>query len=328
MDKIEISIVIPTFNRANSLKETLESLFVQTCPANKYEIIVCDDENSSDNTEEIVKELMSKTQHNLKYIKVKSEIKGPATARNAGIKNSLGKIIGFTDDDCIVSEKWIETAIKCFEKNKEICGVYGTVTTVGNCKNKKYTIPRRVDVESNDGSYVTPNVFYKKSVLLNVGLFDTDMRYLEDIELGWRVKKKGPIIFEPSLHVNHKMLCASIKTYLGRLKTTEYQVLMYSKHKENMKKDSLILGHFYKVNPIYVISAFLCFASLLLESNLLILFLTTTLITYLWAHVFTDTDFKKYPIRLILFPWYTVRDLIRLSYSVKASIKYRCLVLI
>ena len=222
MHGIEVSIVIPTYNRAASLKETVESLFAQTYPANKYEIIVCDDENSSDNTEEIVKELMNKTQHNLKYIKVKSEIKGPATARNAGINNSLGEIIGFTDDDCIVSKNWIETAVKCFKKHKEICGVYGTVTTVGDCKNKKFTIPRRVDVLSDDGSYVTPNVFYKKNVLLEVGLFDTDMRYLEDIELGWRVKKKGPIIFEPSLHVNHKILCASIKTYLRRLKNTEY----------------------------------------------------------------------------------------------------------
>jgi glycosyltransferase involved in cell wall biosynthesis len=107
--------VIPTHNRSSSLKETLESLFAQTYPANKYEILVCDD-NSSDNTEEVVKEIMQNTQYNLKYIKVKSKIKGPGKVRNAGINQSSGNIIGFTDDDCIVSKKWIETAVECFKK--------------------------------------------------------------------------------------------------------------------------------------------------------------------------------------------------------------------
>lgn len=327
MKDAEVSIVIPTYNREASLKETLESLFAQTYPANKYEILVCDD-NSSDNTEETVKELMHKTQHNLRYIKVKSEIKGPGKVRNAGIKESSCGIIGFTDDDCIVSKNWIETAVDCFKKNKEICGVYGTVTTVGNCKNKKFTIPRGIEVSRDDGSYVTPNVFYKKQVLLDVGLFDTDMRYMQDIELGWRVKKRGPIIFEPSLHVDHKVLCASIKTYLRRLKVTEYRVLMFHKHPDQMKEERLILGHFYRKNPIYVVSVFLCFVSFFLNSKLFMLFLLITLGTYLWVHVFIDAHLEKYPMRLALIPLNTIRDIIRFSYSLKASLKYKCLVLL
>jgi glycosyltransferase involved in cell wall biosynthesis len=326
MRDIEISIVIPTFNRSSSLKETLESLFAQTYPANKFEILVCDD-NSSDNTEEVVKELMQNTQHNLKYIKVKSKIKGPGKVRNAGINQSSGKIIGFTDDDCIVSKKWIETAVECFINNNEICGVCGTVTTIGDCKNKRFTIPRRVDILSDSGSYVTSTVFYKKDVLLEVGSFDTDMRYWEDIELGWRVKKKGPILFEPSLHVNHKVHCASISSYFRRFKHIEYWVLMYSKHPEQIKEDKLILGHFYNKGPIYLISALLCLISFILASKLFILFFIMTIGTYLWAHVFVDSNFKKYPNRLISFPRYSIADIIKLTYSLKASMKYKFLVL-
>ncbi|WP_187151783.1 glycosyltransferase [Methanosarcina siciliae] len=326
MQDIEVSIVIPTKNRVNSLKKTLESLFVQTYPANKYEIIVCDD-NSSDNTEETVKELMRKTQHNLRYTKVISKIEGPAKVRNAGINQSSGKIIGFTDDDCIVSKDWIEIAVECFKKHKEACGVYGTVTTVGDCKNKKFSISRRVDVSKDNGSYVTPNVFYKKQVLLDVGLFDTDMRYMQDIELGWRIRKKGPIIFEQSLRVNHRILCASVKTYLKRLKRTEYWVLMYSKHPEHLKEDNLILGHLYNKSPIYVISIFFTFGLLLLRSKLIMLFIIATIGAYLWAHVFVDGSYKKYPTRLAMFPRYSVTDIIRFAYSLKASIKYGCLVL-
>jgi len=326
MQDIKVSIVIPTKNRANSLKETLESLFVQTYPANKYEIIVCDD-NSSDNTEEIVKELMYGTQHNLKYIKVKSKIEGPAKVRNAGINQSLGEIIGFTDDDCIVSKDWIEVAVECFKKHNEACGAYGTVITVGDCKNKKFAISRRVDVPSDNGSYVTPNIFYKKQALLDVGLFDTDMRYMQDIELGWRIKKKGPVIFEQSLRVNHKILCASVKTYLRRLKRTEYWVLMYSKHPEHMREDNLILGHLYNKSPIYVLSIIFTSSLLIIGSKLLILFIIVTIVAYLWAHVFVDTNYKKYPVRILMFPRYTVTDFIRFIYSLKASIRYKCVVL-
>lgn len=326
MQNIEVSIVIPTYNRANSLKETLESLFLQNFPANKYEILICDD-NSSDNTEEVVKELMRNKQHNLRYIKVKSSIKGPGKVRNAGINQSLGKIIGFTDDDCIVSRNWIETAIECFKKHEEICGVCGTVTTIGDCKSRKFTIPRRVDVLSDNGSYVTSNVFYRKYALLEAGLFDTDMQYWEDIELGWRVKKIGPILFEPSLHVNHKIHCSSVKAYLRRLKHTEFWVLMYSKHQERMKEDGLILGHFYNKSPFYIISAFLCFVSFLLEPKLFVIFSMITIGAYLWAHVFVDSNFKKYPNRLVKFPRLSITDLIRFTYSLKASIKYKCLVL-
>lgn len=326
MQNIKVSIVIPTYNRANSLKETIESLFAQTYPSNLFEIIVCDD-NSNDNTEEIVKKLMNETQHNLKYIKVKSQIKGPGKVRNAGISQSLGEIIGFTDDDCIVSKDWIEIAVRCFELNKEICGVSGSVTTIGDCKNKKFTIPRRVDILSDTGSYVTSTVFYRKDVLLEVGSFDTDMRYWEDIELGWRIKKKGPILFEPSLHVNHKVHCASIISYFRRFKHIEYWVLMYSKHQERIKEDKLILGHFYNRSPIYLISAFLCFISFFLVPKLFILFFITTVGIYLWSHVFVDSNFKKYPKRLILFPRYSIVDLIRLTYSLKASFKYKILIL-
>jgi len=55
---VKVSIVIPTFNRKESLKKTLESLFNQTYPKDKYEIIVCDDNKSTDGTEGMVKELM------------------------------------------------------------------------------------------------------------------------------------------------------------------------------------------------------------------------------------------------------------------------------
>ena len=95
-----------------------------------------------------------------------------------------------------------------------------------------------------------------------------------------------------------------------------------------MKEEKLILGHFYNKSPIYVISViFMLWLLFFLESKLFTLFFIITVGTYLWAHVFVDTNVKKYPSRIILFPRYSITDFIRFAYSLKGSIKYKCLVL-
>ncbi len=323
---IEVSIVIPTRNRCKSLKETLESLFNQTYSYEKYEIIVCND-NSSDDTEKIVKELIDKNIHNLRYFKIESNIEGPAKVRNFGIINAKAPIIGFTDDDCILPSNWIELAMLRFKENPEICGLYGKVVTFGTCKDKKFTIARRVDVLEDNGSYVTPNVFYKKDILVDVGMFDLEMRYLQDIELGWKVRKKGPILFEPSILVHHKIHCASIRNYLKRQRKHEYWVLMYKKHPENLKNDRLMLGHIYNRSVFLVISLFVTLLSYILIQNLFSPLLFLSLLVYMWAHVIIDKNLQKYPMRVLLFPRYIIADVIRFLISLKASIKYKFLVL-
>ncbi|MBP1910304.1 glycosyltransferase [Methanolobus bombayensis] len=326
MTDIEVSVVIPTRNRCHSLKETLECLLKQTYSHDKYEIIVCND-NSSDDTEKIVKDLIEKNICNLRYFKIESDIEGPAKVRNFGIINAQAPIIGFTDDDCILPNNWIELAMQRFKENPGICGLYGKVVTFGTCKDKKFKIARRVDVLEDNGSYVTPNVFYKKDILVDVGMFDLEMRYLQDIELGWKVRKKGPILFEPLLLVHHKVHCASIKNYLKRQKKHQYWVLMYKKHPENLEKDGLMLGHVYNKSVFLVLSLVLVPFIFAVIPDLLFPFLCLSFLLYLWAHVLVDKNIKKYPLRILLFPRFVIADIIRFLVSIKASIKYRFLVL-
>ena len=92
MDKLTLSVIIPTYNRKDILRESLTSLFNQTLSSEKYEIIVIDD-GSIDETGDMVKELIPKSPVILKYFR--QENKGPASARNLGILNAQGKIILF-----------------------------------------------------------------------------------------------------------------------------------------------------------------------------------------------------------------------------------------
>ena len=98
-DPIEVAVIIPTYNRANYLPYTLESILRQTHPAK--EVIIVDD-GSTDNTEKVLEYFGSK----FRYIKIKNS--GPSTARNIGVRASKTKWIAFCDSD----DLWKETKLE------------------------------------------------------------------------------------------------------------------------------------------------------------------------------------------------------------------------
>ena len=94
-----ISVVVCTFNRKDMIVNCIQSLLRQGYE--KKEIIVVDDA-STDGTYEILKAYNS-----IRVIRHDTE-KGSSHSKNEGVKEASGKIIAFTDDDCIVSENWLE----------------------------------------------------------------------------------------------------------------------------------------------------------------------------------------------------------------------------
>ena len=89
--KFDISVIIPTYNRAANIKTAIDSVLKQTCLP--HELIVVDD-GSRDHTAEIVKSINSTI---LKYYYQKNS--GGAAARNTGMKHAKGKWIAFLDSD-------------------------------------------------------------------------------------------------------------------------------------------------------------------------------------------------------------------------------------
>ncbi|AST96436.1 glycosyltransferase [Shouchella clausii] len=108
-----ISVIIPTFNKAEYLELTLASFVNQTCK--DYELIVVDD-GSEDNTKIVVNDYMDII--NIKYFFQNN--KGRASARNTGILQSSGTLIIFNDDDRIVSPFFIEEHKKKHKNNSNL----------------------------------------------------------------------------------------------------------------------------------------------------------------------------------------------------------------
>ncbi len=98
------SVIVPTYNRADEIKELLDSLSKQTISKTDFEIIIVDD-GSTDNTKDVIEKLASKYKLNLRML-VQNH-KGPGEARNLGMKNAKGKYFIFIDSDCIADKNWL-----------------------------------------------------------------------------------------------------------------------------------------------------------------------------------------------------------------------------
>ncbi|MFH1191644.1 MAG: glycosyltransferase [Candidatus Omnitrophota bacterium] len=191
----EISIVVPTYNRPEGLKNCLDSLFAQDYPKEKYEIIVVDD--SINGAAKGMLDELKRTHSNLSYII--QYHKGPASARNLGVKNSSGEIIGFVDDDCTVFKNWVRLMIKSHAQNPRITVVGGlTLTAVrktpvlisqflSTCSIETY-----FNGEQEVVFFPTCNVSLKKRIFDTYKFNETfPLPGGEDLEFFWRLFKDG-----------------------------------------------------------------------------------------------------------------------------------------
>ncbi len=116
-----VSVIIPTYNYAQYLAETLQSVVNQSYT--NWECIVVDD-GSVDNTEEVVREFINKDS---RFSFFKQENKGVSHARNIGVKVSKGKYIQFLDGDDLIQPNKLASQVHFLESNPSVDIVYSDV---------------------------------------------------------------------------------------------------------------------------------------------------------------------------------------------------------
>lgn len=114
----KISVIIATYNRCESLRDTLDSILAQKTDGSfDYEVIVADN-NSNDKTKEIAGVYSDKFGGKLKYLFEPRQ--GKSNALNSALKEALGELIAFTDDDVIVGENWLKNIAQAFKASDAI----------------------------------------------------------------------------------------------------------------------------------------------------------------------------------------------------------------
>lgn len=112
----EISVIIPSFNRAAFLRNNLQSLLNQTFPKDKFEIIVVDN-MSTDNSKEVFDEFEQRALDcGLAARFISEKQKGLVFTRHSGAKAAQSTLLAFIDDDCVCSEGWLSSIVESFWK--------------------------------------------------------------------------------------------------------------------------------------------------------------------------------------------------------------------
>lgn len=213
-----VSIIIPARNSEKTIDKCLKSL--SELNHKNIEIIIIND-GSTDKTEQIINDFIENNK-DLKIELIKKESMGPSVARNVGIKNSRGEFVAFTDADCIVHKNWLDELLKVFKEDivsvggiqlspedesefgKNVNSFMGKVGFITDyMKYIKYKDDENfkpMEIEHNP----TCNVMYRKDVFKKVGDFLENLWPGEDVELDYRIRKKGyKIFFTPKAIVYH-----------------------------------------------------------------------------------------------------------------------------
>jgi glycosyltransferase involved in cell wall biosynthesis len=175
------TVIIPTYNRENFIKDTIESVFAQTYK--NWELIIIDD-GSNDNTQSIVKSFKDER---IRYIWQKNS--GLNAARNTGIKNSRGEYISFLDSDDIWEPEKLAKQVEILDKKPDIGLVYCGTSLIDEKNNyigKKPLITHRGYVLDKlvmyNFLYNGSCVLFRKSCLAKVGFCDETVVRMTDWE--------------------------------------------------------------------------------------------------------------------------------------------------
>jgi len=228
-----VSIVIPAYNSAKFIRETLDACLSQTYT--DTEIIVIDD-GSHDKTVSIVQSYGDKIHL------IQQANSGPAIARNTGIDAARGDYIQFCDSDDILHPAKIQRSMDLLLKHPDAALVYCQMQPVDEQGSPVNDVPVAPDnsyfetenlfckmLHANGSPIQTSTILARKSCLTDAGMYraDPDHRCAEDWDLLLRLADKYRFVGIPEILVNYRVREGALTTDTlamaeGRLKTVQY----------------------------------------------------------------------------------------------------------
>lgn len=210
--KIDISIIITTYNRIDNIIKIINYFQKQVNIKNNFEIIICD--SNSKNKFRIINYINQFINLKIKYLN--SPVNHQAYKRNLGAKNSLGDYLIFIDDDCFPNNKFLFNYYNLLKIGKIKTIYCGLVEYIQSSK-AKYLIQYRNDrlvsfknVNSKnilEKNFISMNMALSKKIFLtNKFLFDDRFRFygFEDFEFAYRFKKNSYQIILSKALIFHK----------------------------------------------------------------------------------------------------------------------------
>ena len=191
-----VSVVIPAYNVAPFIRETLDSVFAQTFT--NYEVIVVND--GSPDTEEFERAIES-YRARIRYFA--QENRGASAARNAGLRAARGEWIAFLDADDLWLPAYLDEQLRFINEHNcdLVCAdamIFGDSADAGQTYMDAVmaSAPATgevtfLDLVSSNRSLMTSGVVARRDLILEVGLFDEALRNAQDFDLWLRLARHG-----------------------------------------------------------------------------------------------------------------------------------------
>jgi glycosyltransferase involved in cell wall biosynthesis len=195
-----ISVIIPVHNGESVIDSCLSGVFASDY--DNFEVVIADDQ-STDGT------LAKAGAFKCDIVELASN-QGPGAARNAGVERASGDILFFLDADILIGPATLSEIARLFSTRPDVSAMFGSYqkdTVPSNfCSVYKNLIHHYTHQISREHAETFCGGFgaIRRSVFSAVGGFDERHRYLEDIELGYRLRASGyKIILKKELQFTH-----------------------------------------------------------------------------------------------------------------------------
>jgi glycosyltransferase involved in cell wall biosynthesis len=230
-----ISVIVPAYNCADTIKKTLEAIVNQEV-SSRIEIIVVDD-GSSDQTPQVI--------NSFSQVKsMRQQNSGPAAARNWGARAASGQYLFFTDSDCAPHKDWLRKMLPHFDDDRVavVAGSYGIANPqnlLARCIHQEilFRHQRMPQYPSYFGSF---NFAIRREIFMEVAGFDESYRNAsgEDNDLSYKVIGIGhKIYFAKDALVDHVHTEQVGKYLKEQYRHGFWRAKMYRRHPQMGKGD-------------------------------------------------------------------------------------------
>jgi glycosyltransferase involved in cell wall biosynthesis len=316
-------VVVATHGRAALLPRLLAALEAQAgVPA--FEVVMVDD-GSPDDTWATIERLAAGSTLSVRGVRMPGQ-SGPAAARNAGWRAAGGRLVAFTDDDCVPQSQWLATLIGALD---EVDLAQGCTIPDPAQQHLLGPFARTMEVRTETGYYQTCNVAYRRSVLEAVGGFDDDLRQAgEDIELATRALAAGATTrFCDDAVVHHDVRPSSLRAHLRG--TRRWGGIVLAVRKQPALRERLYHRVVWKPSHVPAVVAAAGVLTVLAAPGARAKIAgAAAVLPYVRHRLVTQPLPHTDPAdRLALLPHALVADLAEVGVLAAASARYRCLVL-
>ena len=302
-----ISIITPTYNRADELKHLYRSIREQSIDLGILEFIISDD-GSTDSTKSMVEKWVEISEISIKFITQKNQ--GPGAARNHGMTVAEGDLFLFIDSDCEAHPDWIKTIYDEYQQNK-----FDAFGGPDGAKDDFSVLQKSIDFSMTSFFTTggmrghsedmlakffprTHNMGIKRSIYNQIGGFG-GLRHGQDIEFSNRIRKSGARI---------KFLINAIVFHRRRTSINQFfkQVFNWGIARVNLGKIDIAMLEIVHFIPsiatgIALLSFVVCKVLKFSLSKYLLVMMTPLTILSLYGSI-TKKDIRIFPYLIIVIP--------------------------